>query len=81
MISERIKFNNNQSINKNIYFWRTTTNKEIDYLEELNGKLTAFEFKWQKDKLKKPKAFLEAYPQAEISLVNQKNYKNFVSGD
>ena len=78
MISERIKRNNNQGINKNIYFWRTTTKQEIDYLEELNGKLSAFEFKWQKDKFKKPKVFLDAYPQAKVNLVNQKNYKDFV---
>lgn len=78
MISERIKSNNNQGINKNIYFWRTTKKQEIDYLEEFNGQLSAFEFKRQKDKFKKPKAFLEAYPQAKIALVNQKNYKDFV---
>lgn len=78
MISERIKSNSNQGINKNIYFWRTTTKQEIDYLEEFNGQLSAFEFKRQKDRFKKPKAFLEAYPQAKITLVNQKNYKDFV---
>lgn len=50
----------------------------MDYLEELNDKLSAFEFKWQKDKFKRPEKFLQAYPEAKIKLVNQKNYKDFV---
>lgn len=78
MISERLKYNRNRDIDKNIYFWRTTQKQEIDYLEEFEGRLAGFEFKWRKDKFKKPKVFLETYPASTVELINRGNYKNFV---
>lgn len=78
IISERIKYNNNHNLNKNIYFWRTRQKQEIDYLEESGGRLAAFEFKWRKEKLKKFKTFLAAYPGSTIELVNRDNFKKFI---
>jgi hypothetical protein len=78
MISERVKFNNNKNINNNIYFWRTHDKKEIDYLEERDGKIYAFEFKWKKDSANSPKTFLEEYKNSEFKLVNKNNYQKFV---
>lgn len=78
MISERVKFNNNNNIDNNIYFWRTHDKKEIDYLEERDGKIYAFEFKWKKDNINPPKAFLEAYNNSEFEFVNKNNYQRFV---
>ena len=78
MISERVKFNNNNNIDNNIYFWRTHDKKEIDYLEERDGKIFAFEFKWRKDNVNSPKTFLEAYKNSEFMLVNKNNYQKFV---
>ena len=78
MISERLKYNNNHGIDQNVYFWRTKQKQEIDYLEESGGRLSGFEFKWSKDKFKKPKVFLAAFPDSSIELVNKDNYKNFV---
>lgn len=78
MISERLKFNNNNNIDNNIYFWRTHEKKEIDYLEERDGKIYAFEFKWKKDKANSPKIFLEEYKNSEFKLVNKSNYQKFV---
>ncbi len=78
MISERVKYNNNQGKSKNIYFWRTHTQKEIDYVEEYEGKLEGYEFKWEKDSFTKPKEFLETYKNSTIELVNRNNFQNFV---
>ncbi|MFA7208723.1 MAG: ATP-binding protein [Parcubacteria group bacterium] len=78
MLSERVKYNNNHALDKNLYFWRTQQKQEIDFLEESGGKIAAFEFKWQKDKFNIPKAFADAYPEAEAELVNRKNYRKFV---
>ncbi|MCG2686606.1 ATP-binding protein [Candidatus Parcubacteria bacterium] len=78
MISERMKYNQNNNKNANIYFWRTQDGKEIDYLEDTSGKLTGFEFKWGKDKLRTPKIFLETYTGAKVELINKENYQRFV---
>jgi hypothetical protein len=44
------------------YFWRTTTQQEIDYIEINADAVTAFEFKWSPTKKSKlPKSFSEAY--------------------
>ncbi|OGI29496.1 MAG: ATPase [Candidatus Moranbacteria bacterium RIFOXYA12_FULL_44_15] len=78
IISERMKYVNNNGLEKNTYFWRTVRGQEIDYLEEAGGKLSGFEFKWTSDKFKKPKIFLDAYPGSSLELVNRNNYKKFV---
>jgi hypothetical protein len=78
LISERMKRNNNLQEEKNVYFWRTRQKQEIDYLEEYQGELSAYEFKWSKDKFRKPKSFLEAYPKSSIEAINKSNYKDFL---
>jgi uncharacterized protein len=79
MISERIKNNEYKRTFRNMYFWRTTKQQEIDYLEETDGKLQAFEFKWQSVKnVKIPSVFLKAYPNAEFSVVTKDNFEEFI---
>lgn len=77
-ISERIKYNGNHDKIKNIYFWRTHNQKEIDYVEESAGKLSGYEFKWNKNKFSKPKEFLETYKNSSIELINKNNYQKFL---
>ncbi len=77
ILSERIKFNGNSGRDANMYFWRTLRGHEIDYIEEGGGKIFGYEFKWQKDKFKKPKDFLEAYPGSDVKLINRENFWNF----
>lgn len=61
------------------YFWRTTTKKEIDLIEEEDGEITAYEFKWNpSDAASCPKAFLAAYPQAKYKMVNPSNVDEFL---
>jgi len=46
----------------NTYFWRTYDGAEIDLVEEVDGKITAYEFKWNpKRKPSIPKSFSEKY--------------------
>lgn len=63
------------------WFWRTQQQKEIDYLEEENGKLRAFEFKWnaKKGKTRCPVSFTTAYPDASYEVITPDNIEQFLS--
>ncbi|MFA6104364.1 MAG: ATP-binding protein [Victivallaceae bacterium] len=75
LIAERLKFLSNRGDFPQRYFWRTTTRQEIDYLEEENGQLSAWEFKWNpKSKPHIPKSFSSAYPEAKPGLITPDNY-------
>ena len=78
-IVERIKSNQRKDLLPNQYFWRTYSQKEIDYLEDQDGRLSAFEFKWNKKKTKVPKEFLDAYKNSEFEIVSRENYLEFLS--
>ena len=78
-IVEKTKINQRKDLSPNQYFWRTYSQKEIDYLEDQNGRLSAFEFKWNKKKTKTPKEFLETYKNAEFEIINRENYLEFLS--
>jgi hypothetical protein len=79
LISDRWKYLTYQDIDAQRYFWRTTQQQEIDYLEEREGKLYAYEFKWSPaSKPKFPKTFLYNYPEAETQLVHTKNFESFL---
>lgn len=77
-IIERIKFFANKKEAANFYFWRTYDQKEIDLVEEREGKLFGFEFKYSKEKTKIPKEFLQTYPNSQIDIITQENYLDFV---
>lgn len=78
MIAERMKhLAYSQSASK-AYFWRTTTQQEIDYIETNADAVSAFEFKWTSTKKAKlPKSFIEAY-QPIFMVVNQENFREFL---
>ncbi|MFN0216614.1 MAG: ATP-binding protein [Saprospiraceae bacterium] len=79
LLAERMKRNAYTNYFCNTYFWRTTTQQEIDYVEEANGQLQAFEFKWQSKKsVRFPAAFLESYPGSQTALINPENFDAFV---
>lgn len=78
MICERMKRNANNGLSVNSYFWRTHSQQEMDYLEDKDGKLDAFEFKWKSGKQRIPKAFINAYPDSRVECINQNNYEEFV---
>lgn len=63
----------------NQYFWRTYDQKEIDYLEEADGQLRGYEFKWSSTgKTREPADFLQAYPGSTIQRVDRSNYWQFL---
>lgn len=78
-IVERRKFNMNRRHFVNSWFWRTYDQKEIDYLEEEGGKLSAFEFKFKAEKTRVVKEFLITYPQATYSTITKDNYWELIS--
>jgi len=76
---ERIKFNQATGRKVNMYFWRTYQQKEIDLLEESEGRLDAFEFKWSGNtKTKLPSDFMKVYPESTFHLVTRENYQEFL---
>ncbi len=79
LISERIKFNTNRDIDFQSYFWRTTQQQEIDYIEEKGNKLFAFEFKWNPNKKAfLSKTFSNAYPGSSFKIISQDNIHEFL---
>jgi predicted AAA+ superfamily ATPase len=79
MIAERLKINQNIGREQGCYFWRTHQGQEVDYLEvDTNGHISAFEFKWQKDKAKLSNTFSNAYPDSEFQLINRFDFWKFL---
>jgi len=79
LVSERLKFQEYNSFYANNYFWRTWDQKEIDFLEERDGGLFGYEFKWSSSKIVLPPAdFLASYPRSEFKVINAENYLEFV---
>ena len=79
LFMERLKKRSYQNIYANSYFWRTWERREIDLIEEREGKLFAFEFKWGKGKTKPPKQWTEAYPEALFKVIDRENYLEFIA--
>lgn len=75
-ISERIKANEYEGRYAKSYFWRTTQQQEIDYIEESDGQFAVFEMKWnpRKKTTPLPAAFLKTYPVAQEAVVTPENY-------
>ncbi len=79
LISERIKLVKYHNMYGNKYFWRTSQQQEIDYLEEREGRFEAFEFKWSSNtKINLSKTFINAYPNSITQVVNCDNYAAFL---
>ena len=75
---ERLKTKSYKRIFSNDYFWRTYDRQEIDLVEERDGKLYAYEFKWQPKKVKAPKAWTDAYPDSEFQVISKENFLEFL---
>ena len=81
IVLERIKRNHYLRSFYNSYFWRTYEQHEVDYVEEKDAKIDAYEIKWnEKSKGKKGLgAFTKLYKNAETGFVNKENYLKFIS--
>jgi hypothetical protein len=78
MVLERIKRNAYKGYSPNLYFWRTYDQKEIDMIEERDGGLFGYEFKFGKKMPKPPKLWTETYNEASYKVYNTDNYLNFI---
>ncbi|MCQ2311245.1 MAG: ATP-binding protein [Paludibacteraceae bacterium] len=75
MLSELRKKQDYQNGYTNMYFWRTTTQKEIDYIGETNGVIQAYEMKWNPNKKSRNHDdFLQAYPNATLQTITPHNF-------
>lgn len=82
MVSERVKRNSYLGDFAQLFFWRTHEQQEIDLVEEQDGVLRTFEFKWNdKVKGKRPKSFFDTYPNSTYEVVTPENYWDFVRID
>ncbi|MEQ1746243.1 MAG: ATP-binding protein [Saprospiraceae bacterium] len=77
---ERSKLLNNAQTHANQFFWRLQTGAELDYVEEADGRLTGYEFKFGDKTAKPPNAWQETYPEATFQTVNRENWLPFVLG-
>lgn len=80
LVTERLKRNHYLRNWCNCFFWRTTGQQEIDYIEEREGKIFAYEFKRSgMKKVKVPGSFVQAYPNSEFAVIHMENYQPFLS--
>ena len=78
LIAERLKLQRYNHLYINNYFWRTVQKQEIDFIEETNGNLTAYEFKWKsKGAAKIPSTFLNNY-KANCLIIDKENFRTFI---
>lgn len=79
LISERKKVLEYEEIWSNSFFWRTHLQQEIDYLEERDGHLYTYEFKWNpKAKARLSKSFSQAYPNHSFQVIHRENFEAFL---
>lgn len=80
LISERVKYlAYRHDFATAQYFWRTTQQQEIDYIEEVGDQLSAWEFKWNsKKRVKFPTSFIKAYPNSKRNLVTSDDFEAFI---
>lgn len=78
LVVERLKHLQARGLRPNRYFWRTMQQAEIDYVEEGDGALSAYEFKWQGKTAKVPVAFANAYPGSTFEVVHGGNFEAFI---
>ena len=82
LIAERMKMNSYNTSFAQSWFWRTQNQKEIDYIEDEDGILHAFEFKWndKKANAKCPESFAKAYENSTFKVITPKNIDEFLIG-
>ena len=80
IISERIKANHYNQRYVKSYFWRTTTQQEIDYIEESDGVFSVFEMKWNPRKANNaiPQTFQNNYNVKESIVITPDNYLEYL---
>jgi predicted AAA+ superfamily ATPase len=80
VISERMKRNRYEFSYAQSWFWRTQQQQEIDYIEDKDGSINAYEIKWNanKGKTKPPQSFINSYTNAEFHVITPENIEQFL---
>jgi len=78
IISEMQKHREYYRQSSRFYFWRTYDRKEIDLIEETAGRLTGYEIKWTKRRVKAPADWHKSYPAAGFEVINRENYLKYI---
>jgi len=78
LIVERMKKLSYEQKIFSLYFWRLTSGAEIDFIEDSDGILHGFEFKYGKKTVKIPDSWINSYPKATLAIVNKNNWQKFV---
>lgn len=78
MVMERLKKQHYNKLFSNNYFWRTYDKKEVDFVEERDGKLYGYEFKWNPKKIKIQQEWLDTYPNASFEVINRDNFLSWL---
>ncbi|MBP7232721.1 MAG: ATP-binding protein [Syntrophaceae bacterium] len=79
LVLERMKKQEYLNVAANNYFWRTHTQQEIDFVEEREGRLFAYEIKWRKTKSSPPALWRKTYPDSSFASVHRENYLDFIT--
>lgn len=79
LVMERLKKQEYTRLWSRNFFWRTYDQKELDWVEEREGGLFGYEFKWRCDSVKAPKLWQETYPNASFECIHRNNYLSFIT--
>jgi len=77
-ISERIKVNRGHARLTSAYFWRTYDGTRLDYLEEENGRLSAYACQWVPSRWQAPLTFVKTYPGSAVNVARPENFTEFL---
>lgn len=78
LISERIKQISYKQSLARAYFWRTKQQQEVDWVEDIGGKISGFEFKWNaRGKNRLSATFTKTYD-AKSKTIDRTNFREFV---
>lgn len=80
IIVERLKHQEYSNILSNNFFWRTWDKQEVDWLEEREGSLFAYEFTYNpRKKAKIPSQLKANYPEAHFEVITPENYVELIA--
>lgn len=78
LLTERMKVNAYSDAFANSYFWRTYSGAELDLVEEKDGRLNGFEFKWGNKKVKAPVSWKDNYKGSSFYCINNENFMKWL---
>jgi len=78
LITERMKKQGYAQKIYSHYFWRLTSGAELDLVEETEGEIFGFEFKYGNKRDKVPSGWVKAYPKSKYQCINKENYLDFI---